>query len=139
METKEPVPRRQSLSSDKEGYLTKQGRVIRNWQIRWFILQGTSLYYYKNEYVSDGKGAINLRGCTVATASEQTKLPFSFGIFHPKGKRTYFLSAETKEDMESWMTAIKNNISDCNTPRKQSIQSPRSPTSPQSDGNHFVE
>ncbi len=38
----------QAISS-KEGYLTKQGRIVKNWKIRWFVLRNTMLDYYKNK------------------------------------------------------------------------------------------
>lgn len=35
----------------KQGYLEKQGYLIRNWKTRWFILKNGSLLYYKASWV----------------------------------------------------------------------------------------
>jgi hypothetical protein len=35
-----------------QGYLTKQGKVVKNWKRRWFVLQESRLFYYKTPTVS---------------------------------------------------------------------------------------
>jgi hypothetical protein len=31
----------------KSGWLTKEGRIIKSWRVRWFVLKDKKLYYYK--------------------------------------------------------------------------------------------
>jgi len=99
------------LGNKKEGYLTKQGAIVKSWHVRWFVLEGTSLYYYQDKSTQEGKGVIDLRNCSVSVAPEQTKRPFGFAIIHLLGRRSYFLSAETKEDMDEWISELKETIS----------------------------
>jgi len=45
----------------KAGFLTKQGDIIQSWKRRWFILQGTSLKYFKDDkHLQKPKGIIDL-------------------------------------------------------------------------------
>ena len=36
---------------EKQGYLTKQGKTVRNWRKRWIILKNSHLHYFKNKDV----------------------------------------------------------------------------------------
>lgn len=36
----------------KEGFLTKQGEIVRNWKRRWFVLKNKMLYYFESKTVS---------------------------------------------------------------------------------------
>jgi PH domain len=35
----------------KQGELTKQGHFVKSWKVRWFVLQGTYLFYFKSRKV----------------------------------------------------------------------------------------
>jgi hypothetical protein len=39
---------------DKEGELRKQGHVVKNWKIRWFIVQNDHMFYFKARGVIQG-------------------------------------------------------------------------------------
>jgi len=39
---------------EKEGWLEKEGAQVKNWKRRWFVLQGTSLHYFKDPGVRSG-------------------------------------------------------------------------------------
>ena len=49
----------------KQGYLTKQGHIIRNWKKRSFVLMRDELKYYKSETEKKPQGKIkkHLGGC----------------------------------------------------------------------------
>lgn len=49
----------------KEGFLTKEGRVVRNWKRRYFILKEGKLGYYNPKDRTDKKGEMLLVGCSV--------------------------------------------------------------------------
>ena len=91
---------------DKEGFLLKRGEVNKAFQKRWFVLKGNLLFYYeKKNDVKEPIGVIILEGCTVELAENSDLFTFEL-VFQGSGSRTYILSAETQEDMESWMKAI---------------------------------
>lgn len=90
---------------DKEGYLLKRGEVNKAYQKRWFILKGNILFYYDKKGDREPIGAIILEGCTVELAEMTDAYTFEL-VFQGAGSRTYILSADTQEDMESWMKAI---------------------------------
>jgi len=35
----------------KEGFLYKQGKIVKNWKNRWFVLKNRQLLYYKSKEV----------------------------------------------------------------------------------------
>jgi hypothetical protein len=62
--TKENIKLKLDDGVYKEGWLTKEGRRVKNWKKRWFILKERSLCYYtaKNKL----KGEISLELCSVS-------------------------------------------------------------------------
>ena len=46
----------------KQGWLKKQGGVVKSWHNRWFTLKGDQLYYYTSENESKMQGTIFLPG-----------------------------------------------------------------------------
>tara|TARA_R110002050_G_scaffold124157_1_gene243144 strand:- start:197 stop:400 length:204 start_codon:yes stop_codon:yes gene_type:complete len=51
----------------KEGELVKQSRVMKNWSIRWFVLQASPpvLFYFKSSKEAVPLGEISLLDCVV--------------------------------------------------------------------------
>jgi len=45
----------------KEGFLVKQGIVRKNWKKRWFIMDGTLLYYFRKQKDPYPAGIIQFR------------------------------------------------------------------------------
>lgn len=110
---------------DKEGYLMKRGEggstnifelkqtfcanltqislVNKSFQRRWFVLKGNLLFYFEKRG-GELLGMIILEGCVIELAeAEAEKYCFNI-IFH--GNRTYILSADDQESLESWMKAL---------------------------------
>lgn len=50
-----------------EGWLQKEGRFVKSWKRRYFVLKGNKLLYYKNEQKADSelKGSMDIDGCEV--------------------------------------------------------------------------
>eukprot|EP00164_Ancoracysta_twista_P000809 GFYU01001065.1.p1 GENE.GFYU01001065.1~~GFYU01001065.1.p1 ORF type:complete len:130 (-),score=32.40 GFYU01001065.1:171-560(-) len=96
----------------KEGFLTKQGGIVKNWKRRFFVLKGNILYYFKTEGDKrDGKaaGQIDLSKCrTIRSAEEKTQKEYSFEITVPD--RTYYIFADNEKDKCEWMRAISRTI-----------------------------
>ncbi|XP_029635584.1 probable serine/threonine-protein kinase DDB_G0272282 isoform X2 [Octopus sinensis] len=114
-------------SSDKEGYLQKKGELNKSFQRRWFILKGNLLFYYEKKHDKEPMGVVVLEGCTIELAAAHhinscgscnngsstgnggatSGESFTFEIVFPRsGARTYVLSSNTQEEMESWMKAL---------------------------------
>lgn len=75
----------------------------KSFQKRWFVLKGNLLFYFEKRG-GDLLGMIILEGCVIELAENETE-KYCFNInFH--GNRTYVLSAENQESLESWMKAL---------------------------------
>jgi len=97
----------------KEGLVTKQGGRIKTWKRRWCVLSNVGLLYYKTEPTATMKyhnlqGHIEL-GSIEAVESvsdkEKQKKKACFKIVTPG--RVFLMSAESEQDMESWIHEIQ--------------------------------
>lgn len=102
----------------KSGFLTKQGGVVKNWKKRWFLLQNHVLYYFKTPIadasgsgvrnVSRASGSIPLdERCTVKHAPDTGK---NNCLQINTRDRTYLAFADDAEQLEEWITAIRQSI-----------------------------
>jgi len=91
--------------ADKEGYLHKKGEVNKGYQKRWFVLKGNLLFYYEKKGDKDPQGVIILEGCTIELTEDVENFMFMIN-YASSGLRTYCLSAQSQESMESWMKAL---------------------------------
>lgn len=91
--------------TDMEGWLNKRGEVNKSWQKRWFVLKGNLLFYFERRSDREPLGVVILEGCTVELAEEGEQYCFQI-VFHGINNRTYTLSAESQEAMETWMKAL---------------------------------
>jgi len=81
----------------KEGFLVKQGGVVKSWKRRWFVLKD-NLYYYRKRGDKQPIRAILLRSAIVKVcATEDGQRPFTFWV------------TRTREYEESILTADKPN------------------------------
>ncbi|XP_041348220.1 probable serine/threonine-protein kinase DDB_G0272282 [Gigantopelta aegis] len=90
---------------DKEGHLMKRGELNKSFQRRWFVLRGNLLFYYEKKGDREPIGVIVMEGCTIELAENTDNFTFQIN-FASTGYRTYFLSANTQETMESWMKSL---------------------------------
>jgi len=98
-----------SLQNTKEGWLIKQGAIVKSWKRRYFVLKGTILEYYEKP----GKkqcGTINLNNASSVATSAECKKPYLFKIVIP-GSRTYFIAAESEQEKTDWIVALQSAIS----------------------------
>ena len=90
--------------SYKQGWLTKEGGIIKSWKKRWFVLTETDLVYYTKANGVE-KGRIPLDGTTVDFAKECKTQP-AFKIVTEK--RTYYIVGNSDNDVKLWVKAIRN-------------------------------
>lgn len=98
----------------KEGWLMKEGGAARTkWQSRWFRLQGKTINYFTKREDSSPQGVIHLD-----EVKDVSKIGDHSGRSHclamvtakDKGKKVYYLSAETQELMNEWFVAFQANL-----------------------------
>lgn len=97
---------KESHTSVKEGWLTKQGNYIRNWRPRWFQLtQEGKFYYYKAPKTEpEPTNFFPTAGCTF---EPYTKFgPFCFEMTMPSGQRRY-MQAQNKQDLLDWLEVLR--------------------------------
>eukprot|EP00435_Cladocopium_sp_Y103_P007554 s1259_g2.t1 len=89
------------------GFLYKLGDGILNttWNLRYFLLIGQTLQYYRSQHEARPRDAINLSGVTVEWLRDQSR-PFSFTV-SKSGARSYCLSGCTEQEASEWMERIQ--------------------------------
>ncbi|XP_041830753.1 rho GTPase-activating protein 22 isoform X1 [Melanotaenia boesemani] len=105
----------------KAGWLKKQRSIMKNWQLRWFVLRSDQLYFYKDEEETKPQGCIPLQGCQVneLTANPDEPGRHLFEIVPggtgekdraPVSHESFLLMANTQTDMDDWVKAIRRVI-----------------------------
>ncbi|XP_029934297.1 rho GTPase-activating protein 22 [Myripristis murdjan] len=105
----------------KAGWLKKQRSIMKNWQLRWFVLRSDQLFFYKDEEETKPQGCIPLQGCQVneLTANPDEPGRHLFEIV-PGGTgekdraaishEAFLLMANSQTDMDDWVKAIRRVI-----------------------------
>ncbi|KAI1901094.1 hypothetical protein AGOR_G00056590 [Albula goreensis] len=100
----------------KTGWLKKQRSIVKNWQLRYFMLRGHTLYYYKDDKDSAFQGHINLRSSQVnelpSNADDPGKFLFEIipGSSGDRDRDPYVLMANSQNEMEEWVRTIRRVI-----------------------------
>nr|XP_055025316.1 rho GTPase-activating protein 22 isoform X1 [Misgurnus anguillicaudatus] len=105
----------------KAGWLKKQRSIMKNWQLRWFVLRTDQLYFYKDEEETKPQGCIPLQGSQVneltANPEEPGRHLFEIvpGSTGEKDRsalshEAFLLMANSQNDMEDWVKAIRRVI-----------------------------
>ncbi|KAM8876826.1 pleckstrin homology domain-containing family A member 4-like isoform 1-T1 [Synchiropus picturatus] len=93
------------------GWLNKKDSSgLKLWKRRWFVLSNYCLYYYKDSREESVLGSIPLPSYNIlfCTPQECKNRKFTFKVVH-QGMRSYFLSADTQEDMLGWVRALSQS------------------------------
>ncbi|XP_055279257.1 pleckstrin homology domain-containing family A member 7 isoform X2 [Moschus berezovskii] len=105
------------------GWLHKQDSSgMRLWKRRWFVLADYCLFYYKDSREEVVLGSIPLPSYVISPVAPEDRISrkYSFKAVHTgmralichssqaeqSGVRTYYLSADTQEDMNAWVRAM---------------------------------
>lgn len=91
----------QQVLPKKEGWLVKQGHVVKNWKKRWFRTSGRYLYYFKQRGDRRPLGQMFLRGCKIKGGDDLT-----ITLLDPDGGKNMVLRAADKDDYNSWQEAL---------------------------------
>uniref|UniRef100_A0A8C7YMP7 Rho GTPase activating protein 22 n=1 Tax=Oryzias sinensis TaxID=183150 RepID=A0A8C7YMP7_9TELE len=105
----------------KAGWLKKQRSIMKNWQLRWFVLRSDQLFFYKDEEETKPQGCIPLQGCQVNELAANPDEPgrHLFEIVPggtgekdrtPISHESVLLMANSQADMDDWVKAIRRVI-----------------------------
>uniref|UniRef100_A0A4W4FF06 Pleckstrin homology domain-containing family A member 7 n=1 Tax=Electrophorus electricus TaxID=8005 RepID=A0A4W4FF06_ELEEL len=90
------------------GWLFKQDSSgMRLWRRKWFVLADYCLFYYKDSREENVLGSIPLPSYTISPVGPEDHISrkYAFRAEH-SGMRTYYFSADTQDDMNSWVRAM---------------------------------
>jgi len=95
--------------ADKAGYLTKEGGKFKTWKKRWCVLKNNVIYYSKKQN-SGELGIIRLHGVTADQVQVCTKKKKKNCFEVQTPNRTYFLVAESENEMNKWIESVRQSI-----------------------------
>ncbi|XP_077177749.1 pleckstrin homology domain-containing family A member 7 isoform X2 [Paroedura picta] len=125
------------------GWLHKQDSSgMRLWKRRWFVLADYCLFYYKDSREESVLGSIPLPSYVISAVGPEDHInrKYSFKAVHTgmrayiynkssvigsqaehSGMRTYYFSADTQEDMNSWIRAMNQAalMQTCSSPKRE--------------------
>ncbi|XP_030234188.1 rho GTPase-activating protein 22 isoform X2 [Gadus morhua] len=105
----------------KAGWLKRQRSIMKNWQLRWFVLRPEALYFYKDQEEAKAQGCIPLQASQVnelpANQDEPGRHLFEIvpgnggekdrtGVSH----ESFMLMANSQSDMEDWVRSIRRAV-----------------------------
>jgi len=102
-------------AADKEGYLLKQGHLVKNWKQRWFVLSGANLYYFRSPQDEILKGVIHLqKGKVTVEKNDLDEHCFLIKIYDPIecDVLTYFIKADTEDIMNDWIQSLRKILTE---------------------------
>ncbi|ETW83329.1 hypothetical protein HETIRDRAFT_157067 [Heterobasidion irregulare TC 32-1] len=99
-------PHKAGESDLRAGYLWKKGERRKNWKRRWFVLRPAHLAYYKTSAEYQLHRLLDLHEVHTCTPVSLKKHENTFGVV--SAARTFYLQAETQEEMQAWVSALKD-------------------------------
>ncbi|XP_046885494.1 pleckstrin homology domain-containing family A member 1a isoform X2 [Hypomesus transpacificus] len=95
----------------KSGYCVKQGAVMKNWKRRYFLLEENSMSYFKSDLEKDPLRVIPLKEVNKVQECKQSDIMMRDNLFEVvTPSRTFFLQADSPEEMHSWIKAVSGAI-----------------------------
>ncbi|XP_072312107.1 pleckstrin homology domain-containing family A member 1-like [Eucyclogobius newberryi] len=101
----------QDQSVMKVGYCVKQGAVMKTWKRRYFLLDENALSYFKSDLEREPLRVIHLRDIHTVQECKQSEPMMRHNLFElVTGFRTFYVQADSPEEMHSWIKAISGAI-----------------------------
>ncbi|XP_074477058.1 pleckstrin homology domain-containing family A member 1 isoform X3 [Sebastes fasciatus] len=96
----------------KAGYCVKQGALMKNWKRRYFILEENAVSYYKSDLQErEALRVIPLKEIHKVQECKQREPMMRDNLFEMvTSSRTFYIQADSPEDMHSWIKAISGAI-----------------------------
>ncbi|XP_019664310.1 dual adapter for phosphotyrosine and 3-phosphotyrosine and 3-phosphoinositide isoform X2 [Ailuropoda melanoleuca] len=102
------VPTAPSLGT-KEGYLTKQGGLVKTWKTRWFTLHRNELKYFKDQMSPEPIRILDLTECSAVQFDYSQERVNCFCLVFPF--RTFYLCAKTGVEADEWIKILRWKLS----------------------------
>uniref|UniRef100_W5N169 Dual adaptor of phosphotyrosine and 3-phosphoinositides n=1 Tax=Lepisosteus oculatus TaxID=7918 RepID=W5N169_LEPOC len=93
----------------KEGYLIKQGAIIKNWKTRWFTLNRNELKYFKDKMFDEPIRTLDLKECSAVQFDYSQEKVNCFCLVFPE--RTFYLCAKTGVEADEWIKILRWKLS----------------------------
>lgn len=84
-----------------EGWLIKQGHIVKSWKKRWFVLDNEFLRYYKKEDDVKVLGELKMSQYSVGPAEMEGEGAFLFKVYQPG--HTLYLQASNLDEYNTWI------------------------------------
>ncbi|KAG8517374.1 Pleckstrin homology domain-containing family A member 1 [Galemys pyrenaicus] len=95
----------------KAGYCVKQGAVMKNWKRRYFQLDENTIGYFKSELEKEPLRVIPLKEVHKVQECKQSDIMMRDNLFEiVTSSRTFYVQADSPEEMHSWIKAISGAI-----------------------------
>ncbi|KAF3704070.1 Pleckstrin -like proteiny domain-containing family A member 1 [Channa argus] len=95
----------------RSGYCVKQGAVMKNWKRRYFVLDENAISYYKSDLDREALRVVPLKEIHKVQECKQSDLMMRDNLFVVvTSSRTFYVQADSPEDMHSWIKAISGAI-----------------------------
>ena len=98
------VQSRMDMPAQKEGWLLHRGELNNAKARMWFVLEASRVSWKEGQYSTSEKGSVKLQRATV-TVDENSDVDFFLKV----PGLTYYLSAESSESRQEWITSISKN------------------------------
>uniref|UniRef100_A0AAR2JW30 PH domain-containing protein n=1 Tax=Pygocentrus nattereri TaxID=42514 RepID=A0AAR2JW30_PYGNA len=101
----------QEQSVIKAGYCVKQGAVMKNWKRRYFILEENSMSYFKSDLEKEPLRMIPLKEVHKVQECKHSDILMRDNLFEVvTTSRTFYVQADSPEEMHSWIKAVSGAI-----------------------------
>ncbi|XP_004643761.1 dual adapter for phosphotyrosine and 3-phosphotyrosine and 3-phosphoinositide isoform X1 [Octodon degus] len=102
------MPAAPSLAT-KEGYLMKQGGLVKTWKTRWFTLHRNELKYFKDQMSPEPIRILDLTECSAVQFDYSQERVNCFCLVFPF--RTFYLCAKTGVEADEWIKILRWKLS----------------------------
>lgn len=97
-----------------QGYIKKQGHVVRNWKRRYFVLRDGVLAYYESPdpfppYGKKKKGEIVLKGYKVTSSTSINLYVYCDDAASTGEDKDMHLETENSSERDRWLSALKEH------------------------------
>jgi len=98
------------VSSEKEGWVTKEGLNIKSWNKRWLVLNSRGVLHYFKKKDGEEKGVIDLKKAIVVKPLNHEYKGRNNVFKIITAQRAYYFEAETSQEMDDWCAKLASYL-----------------------------